>query len=207
MPHKRNPELCERVTAWRACSAATRSPPWRTSRSGTNATSATRPRSGSSSRMPASCWTTCSHFHGRDGPPDRLPGTHAREPGALVGPGVLPARTAGADRERDEPPGRIRIVQRNAMKAWKERTPFSDLLLADPEVTSRISEGTKRAIRLRLLPHEHRRDLRAPRTVERDWIPGQTNPRDVSASAPGRPHSVLYVRWWRDSSCAGETQG
>jgi adenylosuccinate lyase len=32
------------------------------------------------------------------------------------------------------------IVQRNAMTSWKQRTPFRDLLLADPDVTSRISE-------------------------------------------------------------------
>ncbi len=32
------------------------------------------------------------------------------------------------------------IVQRNAMKAWKERTPFLDLLTADPEVAGRLNE-------------------------------------------------------------------
>jgi adenylosuccinate lyase len=31
------------------------------------------------------------------------------------------------------------IVQRNAMCAWNERRPFKELLLADPEVTSRLS--------------------------------------------------------------------
>ena len=31
------------------------------------------------------------------------------------------------------------IVQRNAMCAWNERQPFKDLLLADPEVTARLS--------------------------------------------------------------------
>ena len=30
------------------------------------------------------------------------------------------------------------IVQRNAMRAWRERTPFRALLAADPEVTARI---------------------------------------------------------------------
>src|SRR5215472_15038170 len=33
------------------------------------------------------------------------------------------------------------IVQRDAMRAWRERTPFRALLAADPEVTSRLSEG------------------------------------------------------------------
>jgi adenylosuccinate lyase len=31
------------------------------------------------------------------------------------------------------------IVQRNAMTAWRKRTPFKELLLADPDVTQRIS--------------------------------------------------------------------
>lgn len=31
------------------------------------------------------------------------------------------------------------LVQRNAMRAWQERTPFKELLLADPDVTARLS--------------------------------------------------------------------
>ena len=38
------------------------------------------------------------------------------------------------------------IVQRNAMRAWNERVPFLDLLLADPDVTSRISEAELREL-------------------------------------------------------------
>ena len=38
------------------------------------------------------------------------------------------------------------IVQRNAMVAWKEHTHFLGLLLADPEVTSRLDEGELRAL-------------------------------------------------------------
>lgn len=38
------------------------------------------------------------------------------------------------------------IVQRSAMKSWNERTPFLDLLLADGEVTSRLSEGDLRGL-------------------------------------------------------------
>ena len=33
------------------------------------------------------------------------------------------------------------IVQRNAMAAWRERSPFRELLRADPEVTSRLKEA------------------------------------------------------------------
>ena len=33
------------------------------------------------------------------------------------------------------------VVQRNAMRAWQERTPFRDLLAADPEVTAPLSPG------------------------------------------------------------------
>src|SRR6516225_6304720 len=33
------------------------------------------------------------------------------------------------------------IVQRDAMRAWRERTPFRALLAGDPEVTSRLSEA------------------------------------------------------------------
>ena len=39
-----------------------------------------------------------------------------------------------------------KIVQRNAMVAWKEHTHFLGLLLADPEVTSRLDEGELRAL-------------------------------------------------------------
>jgi adenylosuccinate lyase len=38
------------------------------------------------------------------------------------------------------------IVQRNAMIAWKQRTSFLDLLLADAEVTSRIPESDLREL-------------------------------------------------------------
>jgi adenylosuccinate lyase len=38
------------------------------------------------------------------------------------------------------------IVQRNAMRAWNERVPFLDLLLADREVTARIGEAELRAL-------------------------------------------------------------
>jgi adenylosuccinate lyase len=33
------------------------------------------------------------------------------------------------------------VVQRTAMRAWQEKTPFQQLLLADPEVTGRLSQA------------------------------------------------------------------
>ena len=38
------------------------------------------------------------------------------------------------------------IVQRNAMASWKTRTPFLDLLLADDAVTTKVPEGEVRAL-------------------------------------------------------------
>jgi adenylosuccinate lyase len=38
------------------------------------------------------------------------------------------------------------IVQGNAMKAWNGRTPFFDLLMADPDVTSRLCEDELRGL-------------------------------------------------------------
>jgi adenylosuccinate lyase len=35
-----------------------------------------------------------------------------------------------------------RIVQRNAMKAWKEELNFRDLVLSDPEITSKVKRPT-----------------------------------------------------------------
>jgi len=37
------------------------------------------------------------------------------------------------------------IVQRNAMRAWKERRPFFELLAADPNVTARLSPDELKA--------------------------------------------------------------
>jgi adenylosuccinate lyase len=38
------------------------------------------------------------------------------------------------------------IVQRNSMRAWKERVQFLDLLLGDPDVTSRIPKPELRTL-------------------------------------------------------------
>ena len=38
------------------------------------------------------------------------------------------------------------IVQRNSMTAWKQRTAFLELLLGDPEVTSRLREDELRGL-------------------------------------------------------------
>jgi adenylosuccinate lyase len=37
------------------------------------------------------------------------------------------------------------IVQRNAMRAWKERRPFFELLAADPKVTDHLSADELKA--------------------------------------------------------------
>ena len=34
------------------------------------------------------------------------------------------------------------MVQRNAMKSWETRQPFPELIKADPEINSRLSEET-----------------------------------------------------------------
>jgi adenylosuccinate lyase len=38
------------------------------------------------------------------------------------------------------------IVQRHAMRAWREGTPLLDLLRADPEVTDRLDEAALLAL-------------------------------------------------------------
>ena len=38
------------------------------------------------------------------------------------------------------------IVQKNAMQSWREEKPFLDLLLADPEVTNRVAEDELRGL-------------------------------------------------------------
>ena len=57
MPHKRNPIVCERITASPGCFAATRRRGWRTLRSGTNGTSRTPRWSGWCCPTPGSCST------------------------------------------------------------------------------------------------------------------------------------------------------
>ena len=49
-----------------------------------------------------------------------------------------------------------KLVQKHAMKAWRERTSFIEGLKSDPEITSRIvRRGTGRRLRLRLPPQAH----------------------------------------------------
>ena len=47
---------------------------------------------------------------------------------------VLPARAAEAHRQGPARQTAYELVQRNAMRAWRERTTFRDLLAADAEV-------------------------------------------------------------------------
>ena len=52
------------------------------------------------------------------------------------------------------------IVQRNAMRAWKQRTPFRGLLDADADVTSRLdARAARRDLRLRRVHEARRRQL------------------------------------------------
>ena len=46
------------------------------------------------------------------------------------------------------------------MRAWEEKTPFLDLLKADPEVTGRLSAGEIEALRPAGPAAQHGRDLR-----------------------------------------------
>ena len=52
------------------------------------------------------------------------------------------------------------MVQRNAMRAWRERTAFRDLLAADAEVMARLTPGDLDAcFDPSLVPAERRRHL------------------------------------------------
>ena len=40
--------------------------------------------------------------------------------------------------DNDSDDGTLEIVQRHAMRAWRERRPFLELLAADPQVSDRL---------------------------------------------------------------------
>ena len=68
--------------------------------------------------------------------PERMMENLERSYGLVFSQPVLLALVAsGLDRD-----AAYRITQRSAMAAWEERRPFLDILRADPEVTSRLSE-------------------------------------------------------------------
>ena len=71
-----------------------------------------------------------------------LSGAHAAQPeldrrAGLQRAALLDLVEAGVLRE-----DAYRIVQRNAMRAWREEKNFRELILADPEITSRVSQKT-----------------------------------------------------------------
>jgi adenylosuccinate lyase len=66
--------------------------------------------------------------------PERMRENMDRSYGLMFSQRVLLALTAtGLPRQEA-----YAIVQRNAMRAWKERTAFRDLLAADPDVVGRL---------------------------------------------------------------------
>ena len=75
-------------------------------------------------------------------------------------PVLLALVAAGATRD-----DAYRIVQRNAMQAWEERTDFRTLLEDDPEVT--LAEGrTGRGVRPRTIAAPPRSGRRRARSLE-----------------------------------------
>ncbi len=147
MPHKRNPELCERVTGLA-----------RTLR-GYSVTSMEnvalwheRDISHSSTErimFPDATLVLDYMLHIFTGVMDRLTvfPEHMRENldrsyGLVFSQRVLLALIETGLSRQDA----YAIVQRKAMAAWRQRTPFLDLLLADPEVTNRLPEPEVRAL-------------------------------------------------------------
>lgn len=147
MPHKRNPEKCERITGLArvlrgyAVTAMENVALWHE-----------RDISHSSTErivFPDACLVLDYMLHLFTGIMDRLVvyPEHMRENlersyGLVFSARVLLALIETGMARQDA----YAIVQRNAMAAWERRTPFLDLLLADPEVTARLSEDEVRAL-------------------------------------------------------------
>ena len=147
MPHKRNPELCERVTGLArilrgyALTSMENVALWHE-----------RDISHSSTErimFPDATLVLDYMLHIFTGVMDRLTvfPEHMRENldrsfGLVFSQRVLLALIETGLSRQDA----YAIVQRNAMRAWRERTPFLDLLLADPEVTSRLGEQELRGL-------------------------------------------------------------
>ena len=115
--------------ASRACCAATRRPGSRTSRSGTSATSRTRPPSAWRCPTPRSCSTTRSRW--RCGWPRAWRCTRTACARTSTSPAARSSRSgrcwrwSRAGLSRDDA---YRIVQENAQHAWDTGTPFRELL-------------------------------------------------------------------------------
>lgn len=147
MPHKRNPELCERVTGLArilrgyAVTSMENVALWHE-----------RDISHSSTErimFPDATLVLDYMLHIFTGVMDRLTvfPEHMRENldrsyGLVFSQRVLLALIETGMSRQDA----YSIVQRNAMTAWRQRTPFLDLLLADPEVTNRLPELEVRAL-------------------------------------------------------------
>ena len=165
MPHKRNPELCERVTGlarvlrgYALTSYGER---------GALARARHQPLVDGAHRLPGCVPRARLHardLHGRDGRgctvfPEHMRENLERSYGLVFSQRVLLALIETGMSRQDA----YAIVQRNAMQAWNERTRVPDLLAGRPRGDSRLTaKRARRALRLRLLPDEHRRHLRAP---------------------------------------------
>ena len=142
MPHKRNPELCERICGLarlvrgNALASMENIALWHE-----------RDISHSSTEriiLPDSCLVLdyvlsifTSVMNGLQVYPDNMRRNLELPQGLVFSQRVLIALIdKGLTRQRA-----YELAQRNAMKAWKERTSFSELLKADAEVTAQLSES------------------------------------------------------------------
>lgn len=142
MPHKRNPELCERV-----CGLARVLRGYAVTAMENVALWHERDISHSSTErivFPDACLVLDYALSIFTGVMDRLRvfPEHMRENldrsyGLVFSQRVLLALIDSGMSRSDA----YAVVQRNAMRAWNERVPFRDLLLADPDVTARLSSG------------------------------------------------------------------
>ena len=82
----------------------------------------------------------------KDDEPHRYPAglsqAHDEEPGVDRRAGLQRAAAARPGRSRMLREDAYRLVQSNAMKAWKEDLNFHDLVISDPEITSKVKRET-----------------------------------------------------------------
>ena len=147
MPHKRNPVLVRAdLRAGPRWSGPTRWRRSRTWRCGTSATSATPRWSGSSCPTRPILLDYMLHqmtriVEGLQVYPERMKENLERSYGLMFSQRVLLKLTdTGLPRQRA-----YEIVQRNAMRAWRERAAFRELLAADPEVTATLARRSSTA--------------------------------------------------------------
>lgn len=147
MPHKRNPELCERI-----CGLARLLRGYALTSMENVALWHERDISHSSTErviLPDACLVLdyalsifTNIIRGLNVYPENMRRNLEITQGLVFSQRVLLALIEkGLKRERA-----YELVQRNAMKAWKERVPFLGLLKADPDVTASIKPGELEAI-------------------------------------------------------------